>query len=347
MNYKISIIVPFFYKEKKLIGVDTPNFDLLSFNKCLSAIFKLKYKNYEVILVSDNSSQSSIELTKKYPCKLVKLKNNNGAANARNQGAKLASGQILVFLDSDVEIKDNSLTIINNYNNIKNNEGILQGVYSHKPNYNSMTQYVHSYQCYHVFFETKKKKYTETLCTCFVAIKKKYFFKVKGFNSNFSGAETEDLDLGYRLMAKNHKIQLEKKLRTIHHTNYGILYFIKKIVSRHTSEMKMYLRNKKDIIKRTQQLSHTPVLLSIILIAIKTLIIFGNFFYKIPNFNEIFITLILLFILTNIKFLKFLLNSKGFLVALRSLFYMFFHFFLLMICIVFGILDFYVLRNKY
>ena len=346
MNYKISIIVPFFYKER-IVGENTPDFDLLSFNKCLSAIFKSKYKNYEVILVSDNSSPSSIKLTKKYPYKLIKLKKNNGAANARNRGAKLASGQILVFLDSDVEVKDNSLTIINNYNNKKDNVGILQGVYSHKPNYNSMTQYVHSYQCYHVFFETKKKKYTETLCTCFVAIKKKYFFKVKGFNSNFSGAETEDLDLGYRLMAKNHKIQLEQRLKTIHHTNYGILYFIKKIVSRHTSEMKMYLRNKKDIFKRTQQLSHTPVLISIILIAIKILIIFGNFFYKIPNFNEILISLIFLFILTNIKFLRFLLNSKGFLVAVRSAFYMFFHFFLLMMCIVFGILDFYVFRNKY
>jgi len=347
MNYKISIIVPFFYKER-IVGVDTPDFDLLSFNKCLSAIFKSKYKNYEVILVSDNSSQSSIKLTKKYPCKIVRLKKNNGAANARNQGAKLANGQILAFLDSDVEIKDNSLTIINDYNNKKNNEGILQGVYSHKPNYkSSMTQYWHSYQCYHVFFETKKKKYTETLCTCFVAIKKKYFFKIKGFNSNFSGAQTEDLDLGYRLMNKNHKIQLEKKLKTIHHTNYGIFYFIKKIVSRHTSEMKMYLRNKKDIIRRVQQLSHTPVLLSIIFITATILIVFGNLFYKIPNFNEILITLILLFIFTNIKFLKFLLNSKGFLVTLKSLFYMFFHFFLLMICILFGILDFYVFRNKY
>jgi glycosyltransferase involved in cell wall biosynthesis len=347
MDYKISIIVPFFYKEKKLIGAANTNLDLLSFNKCLSSIFKSKYKNYEVILVSDNSSKSSIKLTKKYPCKLVKLKKNNGAANARNQGAKIAKGEILVFLDSDVEIKDNSLTIINNYNNKKNNEGILQGVYSHKPNYNSMTQYVHSYQCYHVFFETKKRKYTETLCTCFIAIKKEYFFKVKGFNNNFSGAETEDLDLGYRLMAKNHKIRLEKKLKTIHHTNYGILYFIKKIVSRHTSEMKMYLRNKKDIVRRAKQLSHTSVLLSIILIAMKSLLVFVNLFYKIPNFSEILVILILLFIFTKIKFLKFLLNSKGFLVTLRSLFYMFFHFFLLMMCIAFGILDFYVFRNRY
>jgi glycosyltransferase involved in cell wall biosynthesis len=347
MNYKISIIVPFFYKEKKFIGADK-YFDLLSFDKCLSAIFKSKYKNYEVILVSDNSSKSSIELTKKYPCKIIKLKNNNGAANARNHGAKLAKGQILVFLDSDVEIQDNSLTIINNYNNKKNNEGILQGVYSHKPNYkSSITQYLHSYQCYHVFFETKKSRYTETLCTCFVAIKKKYFFNVKGFNNNFSGADTEDLDLGFKLIKENHKIPLEKKLKTIHHTNYGIWYFIKKIVSRHTSEMKIYLRNKKNIVKKTRQISHAPILSSILVIVAKMLLLVGNLFYKIPNFNEIFIVLFLLFIIVNINFLRFLLASKGFVVALKSTFYMFFHVFLLVLCIFVGFVDFYIFKNKY
>ena len=45
MNFKISIIVPFFYKER-IVGENTPDFDLLSFNKCLSDIFKSKYKNY-------------------------------------------------------------------------------------------------------------------------------------------------------------------------------------------------------------------------------------------------------------------------------------------------------------
>ena len=179
MNYKISIILPFFYSNNFKTSSEK-SFSLSAFNKCLSSIFKSKYKNYEVVAVSDNSSQESIKIAEKYSCKIIKLKKNSGAAFSRNKGASQATGSILVFLDSDVEIKENALSLINQYFNSKNNEGLLQGVYSHKPNYSrSVTQYLHSYHCYHLFSETKKNKYTETLCSCFFSIKKNIFFLPK------------------------------------------------------------------------------------------------------------------------------------------------------------------------
>ena len=38
--------------------------------------FKSKYKNYEVIAVSDGSNDHSIEIANKYSCKIIKLKKN-------------------------------------------------------------------------------------------------------------------------------------------------------------------------------------------------------------------------------------------------------------------------------
>ena len=73
MNFKISVIIPFFNSNKDIIGSDE-YFALFSFEKCLSAIFKSKYNNYEVIAVSDNSSQESINIAEKYSCKIIKLK---------------------------------------------------------------------------------------------------------------------------------------------------------------------------------------------------------------------------------------------------------------------------------
>ena len=75
MSLKISIIIPFFYSGVQDIDKNK-YFSLLSFDKCLSAIFQQKYKNYEVIAVSDNSNQTSIDIVKKYPCKIIKLKKN-------------------------------------------------------------------------------------------------------------------------------------------------------------------------------------------------------------------------------------------------------------------------------
>ena len=96
MKYKISVIIPFFYSKDHNIG-KKKYFSLLSFEKCLAAIFKSEYKNFEVIAVSDASSLESVEIAKKYPCKIINIKKNSGAGHARNKGSKIASGEILVF----------------------------------------------------------------------------------------------------------------------------------------------------------------------------------------------------------------------------------------------------------
>jgi GT2 family glycosyltransferase len=57
----------------------------------------------EVIVVDDASSDGSLEILQQYgSCiQLVVLSNNRGAVEARNQGAGLANGEYLVFLDGD------------------------------------------------------------------------------------------------------------------------------------------------------------------------------------------------------------------------------------------------------
>ena len=63
MKYKLSVIIPFFYSNNHTIG-KKKYFSLLAFEKCLSAIFKSDYKNFEVIAVSDASSLESVEIAK-------------------------------------------------------------------------------------------------------------------------------------------------------------------------------------------------------------------------------------------------------------------------------------------
>ena len=338
--------MPFFYPNKKNLGAKE-HFALSSFEKCLSAISRLKYRNYEVILISDNSSKFSIKLAEQFNFKIIKSKKNFGASYSRNHGAKLAKGEILLFVDSDVEIQENALNIINKYNNKKNNHGMLQGIYSHKPSYKkSVTQYLQSYHCYHLFSETKKNKFTETLCTCLFSIKKKIFFKNGGFDNNFKNAAPEDCDLGFKLLKNGHKIPLEKKLSGIHHINLSIWSFIKRTLRIHTSEMKMYLRNKNISMKATQS-NYSSVIISLILLFFKMCLITTNLFYDIPYFYQIFIILVLLFIGIHIKFVKFIYNTKGFSVSVKILPYIFIQRSLIIICFFRGLIDFYFLKNKY
>ena len=346
MSINISVIIPFFYKSENKIGSDL-YFSLFAFEKSLSAVFKSKYKNFEVIAVSDFSSKESLAIAMKYKCRVVKLKKNHGSGFSRNKGASLAKGKILVFLDSDVEIKKDALTLIDKSYKTKKNNVALQGIYSHEPNYNkSTTQYLQSYHCYYLFSYTKKFKYTQTLCTNIFAIKKDIFLELKGFDSNFNNANSEDAEFGFRLIKAGYKIPIERKLKTVHHTNFGLWTCVKRITRIHTGEMKMYLRNKTFLMKAKQK-NYLVVLIGIALITLGCLLSFVNYFYTVPYFSYVFITLNLLFIGIHLNFITFIFHSKGFLSACKAIIYSYVHRFLFIYCVCSGILQFYVFNNRY
>ena len=92
MNDLISVIVPVYNVEKYL-------------NKCVYSILNQSYRDLEIILVDDGSTDSSgricDELSKLDPRILVVHKNNGGLSDARNAGMKIANGNYISFIDSD------------------------------------------------------------------------------------------------------------------------------------------------------------------------------------------------------------------------------------------------------
>ena len=98
MQNKVSIIIPMYNAEQYI-------------EECLQSIFDQTYKNYEIIIVSDGSTDSSekivSDLVKKsnlINLKLLKQKN-QGQGKARNYGLREASGEFVAFIDADDMIK--------------------------------------------------------------------------------------------------------------------------------------------------------------------------------------------------------------------------------------------------
>lgn len=97
----ISVIVPIYNVEEYL-------------NDCLQSILNQTYKDYEVILVDDCSSDSSLEICKLFVSsdsrfKLVKRDINGGLSAARNTGLSFACGDYIAFIDSDDRADKNYL----------------------------------------------------------------------------------------------------------------------------------------------------------------------------------------------------------------------------------------------
>jgi len=80
--------------------------------KCLLSIFKFtRGIKFEVIVVDNSSSDSSVEMLKEnfQRVGVIENKNNLGFGVGNNQGAKIASGKYLCFFNPDVVLTENSL----------------------------------------------------------------------------------------------------------------------------------------------------------------------------------------------------------------------------------------------
>lgn len=70
--------------------------------ECLRGIGKLKYPDYETIVVSDGSTDRTHQIAQKFEgVRLIVLERNGGLSNARNVAARAAQGEIVAYIDDD------------------------------------------------------------------------------------------------------------------------------------------------------------------------------------------------------------------------------------------------------
>jgi len=93
--------------ENSLVSIITPSYNSEDFIKeTINSVLNQTYKNWEMIIVDDVSTDNSIQIIQEYQkkdsrIKLIELDTNSGAAVARNKAIEVANGKYIAFLDSD------------------------------------------------------------------------------------------------------------------------------------------------------------------------------------------------------------------------------------------------------
>lgn len=99
MNLKISIVIPTYNRAELLI-------------KTIESALRQTYRNFEVVVVDDGSTDHTKERLEQFAARRefrYHFKKNEGRSAARNTGARLATGEWLLFLDSDDLLLEDAL----------------------------------------------------------------------------------------------------------------------------------------------------------------------------------------------------------------------------------------------
>lgn len=76
---------------------------------CIESVLDQLEKNWEVIVVDNNSSDKTLEIVKKYPVKIIENKENLGFAGGNNLAVKQANGEYILFLNPDTVVEKGAI----------------------------------------------------------------------------------------------------------------------------------------------------------------------------------------------------------------------------------------------
>ena len=154
----------------------------------------------EMIVVDDCSTNDSVAKTiERFSfVRYIRLAQNKGAAAARNAGARVAKNNVLVFIDSDVQVEKDAIgrieevmqdekikIMVCNKSKIPANKGIF-------PAYRAI---MHNSW-------VPKEKFATFFTGAFGVMRREVFDEIGGFDDNYKGASVEDFEFGHRLSEK-------------------------------------------------------------------------------------------------------------------------------------------------
>lgn len=190
---------------------------------CLDSIKKQTVLPCEILLVDDGSTDNTAAIAKDYNISLLSTGGRKGPATARNLGAAAATGDVILFLDSDVIVPSDLIEKVETH---FTDESIwaVQTLYTPVcPAENSVSQY----QNYYYYYSLNRMPHgqTATFATWCSAVRRHRFTEIGGFNIRIPEPTVEDEELGYTMVESGGVIILDKTIQVTHLASYSLAQF--------------------------------------------------------------------------------------------------------------------------
>lgn len=178
---------------------------------------------YEVVVVDDGSGDPGFDEVARghAQVRLVRLAENGGAAAARNAGARAAAYDVVLFMDSDMQVLTDAVRVTAD---LFRDPGVVAVVGAVDPQPANPTPFTRFWALVKAF-SLPQGGYSSTFYPMIGAIRKALFLEVGGFDERIRGASVEDYEISIRLRARNVRVHYSAGLcvRTHYYTMFRSL----------------------------------------------------------------------------------------------------------------------------
>jgi GT2 family glycosyltransferase len=180
---------------------------------CLAAAVRSLTDRDEIIVVDDCSTDGSIEIIEKYPCRLVRLDRHSSAARARNLGAQHSRGDILFFTDADCLVREDALSRARTALAGSGPGMIIGGTYTAEPQDADFYSRFQSVFINHA--ETRRPHDPDYIASHAMALWRSTFLESNGFPEAFLPI-IEDVEFSHRLRREGVRLIMDPAIQVRH-----------------------------------------------------------------------------------------------------------------------------------
>ncbi|MFB3888099.1 MAG: glycosyltransferase family 2 protein [Candidatus Bathyarchaeia archaeon] len=205
--------------------------------ECLKALFAQDYPRdaFEVLLLDGCSTDATVTIAEAYPVKAVSLPLN--APEAYNYAMKIASYDILGFVDSDAKVEPTWLSKLVPHLD----EPKVAGVSGAIDTWNAENPWARA-----IGYEMKSRysrigKYTGRIATMNLLMKRHIIEEVGGWDENLPSQY--DTDMGFRVSAKGYRIAYEPDAKCYHFNRPTVRTFWRQQLQYGKNTMKLYFKH--------------------------------------------------------------------------------------------------------
>jgi GT2 family glycosyltransferase len=188
--------------------------DSPAFRRALGALVACDPPADELVIAVDGPHDDLVALALQHGARVVQLAVGCGPAVARNAGARLATGDLLFFVDADVVVPPHVVGLARRHFLADPGLSAVIGTYDDEPDQpNFFSQYKNLLN--HHVHQSARVEGSTFWGACGV-VRRSTFTALRGFDHRYPRPTIEDIELGYRIVGAGERIHVAKDLQVKH-----------------------------------------------------------------------------------------------------------------------------------